>query len=365
MSMLRSSRDMANCSADRARSREMMMKQPRCSVEKVRVSSGSATVLGLIEGFLNAKPTTAYLLTYLEGKCTANCRFCSQAKDSEGRADMLSRVSWPVFQTEDVVSKLAVAAQKKRIMRVCIQALNYPRVVEDLCAIVGALKSHGVEVPVSISCQPLKRGELEKLAETGVERIGIPLDAASKDVFNQVKGSFADGPYDWDAQRFALLEAVKIFGGSHVSTHLMVGLGETEKEMVQAIQWCVDNHIYPALFAFTPIPGTALEQQSSPTLNCYRRIQLARYLIVKGQTRFEKLQFNEYGCLIDFGVHEETLSSAILSGQPFQTSGCPACNRPYYNEKPSGPLYNFPFQPAPEKIKEIKKQLNQTTSRRF
>jgi len=31
-----------------------------------------------------------------------------------------------------------------------------------------------------------------------------------------------------------------------------------------------------------------------------------------------------------------------LTGEPFRTSGCPDCNRPFYNERPSGPLYNYP-----------------------
>ena len=26
----------------------------------------------------------------------------------------------------------------------------------------------------------------------------------------------------------------------------------------------------------------------------------------------------------------------------FETSGCPGCNRPYYNERPGGMLYNYP-----------------------
>jgi len=29
-------------------------------------------------------------------------------------------------------------------------------------------------------------------------------------------------------------------------------------------------------------------------------------------------------------------------GEAFQTSGCPGCNRPYYNERPGGFIYNYP-----------------------
>ena len=55
--------------------------------------------------------------------------------------------------------------------------------------------------------------------------------------------------------------------------------------------------------------------------------------------------------------------SLLQSGDPFTTSGCPgrdgkvACNRPYGNERPSGPIRNFPFMPEPEDIEEIRMQL--------
>jgi len=323
----------------------------------VRVSSGSAIALRLMEGFLNAKPTTAYLLTYIKGKCTANCGFCAQARSSKTRADMLSRVTWPALTTKKVLSELATAVHRGEIRRVCIQALNYPTVLEDILALVKEIKLRGTKAPISVSCQPLNKEEMKKLMAAGVERIGISLDATTKDIFNQVKGTSADGPYDWDRQHDALLEAVEVFGKGKASTHLIVGLGETEKEMIKTIQWCEDQSVYPALFAFTPIHGTALEHTPPPTINCYRRIQLARYLIVQGKTRFEKMGFNEKGSISSFGVSHTQLEDAIRSGTPFLTSGCPHCNRPYYNEKPSGPLYNFPMQPSTQEIKEIEQQL--------
>jgi len=323
----------------------------------IRVSSGSAIVLGLIEGLLDAKPTTTYLLTHVKGKCLANCGFCSQAKSSKSRADMLSRVAWPVFETKKVVSKLQAAAQGGMTRRICIQALNYPTVLEDLLTLVTEIKAKRIGIPVSVSCQPLNRKEMEKLAAVGVERIGIPLDAATKEVFDRVKGAVADGPYDWERQHDALLDAVEVFGEGRVSTHLMVGLGETEKEMIKAIQWCTDNNIHPGLFSFTPIPGTALEHNHPPNLIQYRRIQLARYLMVHGKTRLEKMKFNEKDNIVDFGVLPKLLKDVIQGGKPFLTSGCPNCNRPYYNEKPSGPLYNFPIQPTLQEVEEIEEQL--------
>jgi len=42
------------------------------------------------------------------------------------------------------------------------------------------------------------------------------------------------------------------------------------------------------------------------------------------------------GRLVDLGV------PLPLTGEPFQTCGCPDCNRPFYNERPGGVMYNYP-----------------------
>lgn len=309
--------------------------------EKVRVSIGSAIVLGLTKGKLDARPTTAYLLTYKEGKCFANCGFCPQARQSKGRADMLSRVVWPPFPTAKVVRGIGKAVNAGLIKRVCIQALNYPEAFSHIIQLVGAVRST-VRVPISVSCQPLTAADMKKLAEAGVERIGIALDAATEELFEKIKGRRAGSPYSWNTHINALAEAVKIFGKNRVSTHLIVGLGETELEMMQAIQRCVDLGVYPALFAFTPVPGTPLENRPPPEIGSYRRLQLARFLIVEKLSRFEKMKFDENGKITSFGVENQAVKNVVKTGKPFETSGCPNCNRPYYNEKPSGPVYNFP-----------------------
>lgn len=190
------------------------------------------------------------------------------------------------------------------------------------------------------------------------ERIGIPLDAATEELFDKIKGLHVGGPYSWKRQFELLNDAVSIFGKSKVSTHFIAGLGETEKEMVNAIQRCVDMGVLPALFAFTSIPGTALEDILPPSVERYRRIQLARHLISHGSSRSDAMQFNEDGCLIDWGVEKNVLVKIIRTGEPFLTSGCPNCNRPFYNEKPSGPIYNHPKPLTDAELAEAKKELS-------
>jgi biotin synthase len=195
-----------------------------------------------------------------------------------------------------------------------------------------------------------------ELVDAGAQRLSIPLDAATRRVFDEVKGSCVGSPYDWDRQFELLTEATGFFGKGRVSTHLIVGLGETEKEMVDVIQKCVDLTVLPALFAFTPIPGTRLGKRPQPLIESYRRIQVARHLIVHRLSRYADMRFDEQDCVTGFGVTEQILKETIRVGEPFLTSGCPGCNRPYYNEKPSGPLYNFPRKPMKRELAEIERQ---------
>ena len=110
--------------------------------------------------------------------------------------------------------------------------------------------------------------------------------------------------------------------------------------MLLTIQEMADLGIIIALFAFTPVRGTRLEKLVAPSLESYRRIQAARYLILKGVIRFENIKF-EAGRLSYFGLEREQLLEILAEGEAFRTSGCPDCNRPYYNEKPGGVIYNY------------------------
>lgn len=323
---------------------------------QIRVSVGSAIVLGLLEGKLDAEPTTVYLMTYKTGKCTANCGFCPQARNSRSKAELLSRVSWPPFSTKRVLEGIENAYANRRIRRVCIQALNYPYVFTHLVVLAKAIKQNAT-TPVSVSCQPLNGENLQRLAEVGVDRIGIALDAATEKLFSEVKGSRAGGPYTWESQFRQLRQALEVFGKGKVSTHLIVGLGETENDAIRLIQRCVDMGVLPALFAFTPVRGTTLERKPQPLIEVYRRVQLARYLIVHGHARSEDMRLDDSGCLTDYGVEKETLTCIVETGKPFLTSGCSDCNRPFYNEKPSGPIYNYPRNILLEEIEAIKRQL--------
>jgi biotin synthase len=255
-----------------------------------------------------------------------------------------------------VVNEIEKTVNNGNIKRVCIQSLNYPEAFDDVLNFAQEVKSR-TDVPISVSSKPLTKQQMTKWQEAGVNRISVALDAATEQIFCEIKGQSVGGPYSWEIQHKALKEAVEVFGRGSVSTHLIVGLGETEKELCRVIQWCVDSGIYPGMFAFTPIKGTALEKKGPPQLRSYRRVQVAHYLLTHKEICLENIVFDDKGTITGFGVPEERLIEVIESGKPFLTSGCPGCNRPYYNERPGGVIYNYPRQLTLEETKEAKRVL--------
>jgi len=326
------------------------------TIEKIRVSIGSASVLGLYPKQFEVPPTTCYIMTYKEGLCSANCAFCPQSRSSTSKSGTLSRISWPIFDFEEFLNKMKYLTPSKRFKRICIQSLNYPENFKDLMEIVIKIKNIS-NASISVAIPPVSKENLKELKLIGVDRIGIALDGATKEIFNRIKGEDVKGPYTWEGHHQALKDATDVFSREGVSTHLIMGLGETEKEMLERIEELNKSSILVSLFAFTPVKGTKFENMNQPDLQSYRKLQLSRYLIINKSKSIEDFTFNSKGAIINININKRDLRTIIEDKEAFMTSGCPNCNRPYYTSRPSGPMYNYPRKLTSEEEVEIYKSL--------
>ena len=305
----------------------------------IHVSIGTTGVLGLAHVPMASVPTTAYLM--LGGRCVMNCAFCAQARESRASELALSRVVWPEFPLEEVCARLDLAAQRGDLRRCCIQVTtgrdHWRRILDAVRRIRQA-----TSLPLNVAFLPTELQQVEALLEAGVERVGFGLDAACERVFRQVKG------LHWDRMVTMVQEAARQFPG-RVSVHLMAGLGETEREMVARIDWAHGLGAGVGLFAFTPVRGTALAHRSQPSLGQYRRMQAARWLIVQQGAQTSDFVFDSQGTLR--GIQLCGWRHCLADGGAFRTSGCPDCNRPFYNERPGGTMYNYPHPLTPDQAR--------------
>jgi biotin synthase len=161
-----------------------------------------------------------------------------------------------------------------------------------------------------------------------------------------------------------MLEARDIFGPQKFGAHIIVGMGETEYEVLQLVQEIVELGGHSHMFCFFPEQGSLMDHLPATPRDQWRRVQLARYVIDYRDVRVEQMKFDELGRVTDYGIGEAELSDIVNEGVAFRTSGCPgkfqddvsACDRPYGDSPPSD-IASFPFQPVKKDIKKIRKQL--------
>ena len=316
---------------------------------KIRTSLGSAINLGLKKGSQSVPPTTLYIM--LGEDCVNNCAFCTQARDNTSFRGHLSRVTWPEFEWEDILDALdgpgGLGEKDRTFKRACFQTLSYDGMLDHLIKAIGDLK--GMGIPVSAAVGPLEEMELARLRDAGLDRLGIALDAANEMVFENVKGGMVGNPYSWRDHLDSLKRAVEFFPG-RTTTHLIVGLGETDEDLLDMMFWCRDRGITVGLFAYTPFKDVRAGG-AAPELQRYRAIQASRGFILDRGVSREVFKFQKgrltmmpdlYG--LDNGCMDE------MCGREFETSGCPDCNRPFYNETVSGPRYNHPQELAEDEL---------------
>lgn len=275
---------------------------------------------------MDAAPTTLYAM--LGEHCAGACRFCAQARDSDADPRFLSRVVWPEFELDAILEQLPDA---EGVRRICIQTVLEQGLESRLISVVQAFRTAS-DLPISVCMNPTDPEWLPELRAAGVNRIGIGLDCATEETFQTVKPGF-----HWDTYHRFLDAIVDTFGTG--SVHLIVGLGDNDEDLIRKIQDARDRHCTVALFAFTPVRGAKLDLPA-PDVGRYRAIQLARFLITRGQAQFEDMDFKA-GRLLAIRTDPNVIERALDTGSPFRTSGCPDCNRPLYNERPGGVIYNY------------------------
>ena len=337
------------------------------SPEYLRMSLSSAMALRLRRGLFhrNAKsPCVNLLMTYDKG-CAANCAYCGLARERSGKyADKsFIRVEWPVYSLDEIIETIQ-KYQVKEIKRVCISMITNPRGPVDMVTVLGKMRP-ALDIPISLLVSPTitSESDLVNFKESGVDRIGIAVDTATPELFDQIRGKSARGPHKWDEYWGKIETAMKVFGSENVGIHFVVGLGETEKDMMAAIQRVCDMGGGTHLFSFFPESESRFADRPQPSMGHYRRIQLGRYLIDEGPGNMKNFTFDASGRITGFGLAEDELNSIIESGEPFETSGCRgedgevACNRPYANSFPGPNIRNYPFSPNEDDIASIKEQL--------
>ncbi|MEM3384754.1 MAG: radical SAM protein [Nitrososphaeria archaeon] len=312
----------------------------------IRASIGSLAELDLIDASVDAKPTTCYLLQYSAKGCGASCLFCPQSSSNIASKELVSRIPWPIIELETLINKIG----KGNFSRICLQTVLKEDFDKEAIFITRTLNEAGLQVPISIGTTPVSEETLYEFYSQGVDFIGVGLDIASSRLFEQMKK-----PFKVDDMWNFIKKCIKIFNYNHVYVHLIYGLDENDIEFALTMEKIYDMGAEVALFSFTPVKGTPLEHLKQPEIEKYRLMQIIRYFLSKNYKLKDIINVEKNQLKLKINIEVNEIKTAFL------TSGCPSCNRPFYNERPTK-IYNYPSNTLLDKeiqtiVYQIKKLL--------
>ncbi len=295
---------------------------------EIRVSSGTASYLGLLDSKCMEYPTTAYLL--IPGApCRGGCVYCPQSS-TDGK--WLSRVSWPYFDIDEIIEPI----KDSDLKRICIQSPDVEGYEDKIIEIASSLESTGK--PISVSAPPLSKEVLQQLRDGSVDHVGIGIDAATDELRAKTKRNYPPMVF-WDY----LGDALEIYGKKQVTAHIIVGIGEDLEQLSHAVYRASKSGANVSLFSY-------VSKGKETDLIYYRRAQLLTHLIEEGRNPNEALAFLTDG--------RKYVEEHLANGEPFQTRGCPGCNRPYYTTRPGKEHRNYPRKPTWDEIQKIMMDLS-------
>ncbi len=343
--------------------------EKKYSPDYVRISAASAMALRLKSGRFARDFSFGginLLLNYDNG-CLSDCSYCGLARTRPGDYEEKSfiRVEWPLYRTDEVIERIARYAPQ--MTRLCISMVTHGSAYRDTLDITRRITER-VDTPLSLLVAPptLNREKLQTLKDAGADMIGVGLDAVSKETFFKNRTDVPNGSLSWDNYWDVIYASRDIYGPWKVNVHTVVGLGETDADMIDIFYHLYEREIFPYLFCFNPEPDSRMGMAPKPEITRWRRIQLVKHLIEHYQLERDKIKLDDAGNMVGLEMPSGKLKEVIESldgGIPFMTDGCPGedgevgCTRPYGSYRPTESYRDFPFRPVEDDLSIIRREL--------
>lgn len=209
------------------------------------------------------------------------CQFCSIGQSlAAGRT--IAR------KTPEQLAEVAKAAVELDGVKHMVMTTGTPSGKDRGAAILAdsarAVKA-AVDLPIQAQCEPPDDDIWhQRMAEAGVDALGMHLEAVTQEVREQIMPGKASVPLD---KYFSSFEAaVKVFGRGQVSTYILAGLGDTPDAILGVSEKLVAIGVYPFVVPFVPISGTPLESHPAPSADFMASIlrPLGQMIFAAGMT---------------------------------------------------------------------------------
>lgn len=193
------------------------------------------------------------------GNRATSCQFCAIGQSLAAKSTIAEK-------TPAQLAEVAKAAVELDGVRHLVMTTGTPhsddrgaRVLADAARTIRA----AVELPIQAQCEPpADFAWFSRLAESGVDSLGLHLEAVTEAVRARIIPGKAEVPVSVYLEAFAA--AVSVFGRGQVSSYILAGLGDGREEILAMCERMIALGVYPFVVPFVPITGTPLAHHPTP-----------------------------------------------------------------------------------------------------
>jgi biotin synthase-related radical SAM superfamily protein len=216
----------------------------KCSIEVVHRGGGEAdlfidddVVSGRLEPAALHCPRQAYIT--VSGTCIFRCRYCP-VPSLPGRRKEVDEIVRMVESVADRIDAIAITSGV---------ASSIEEEEAYVLEVVAALRSF--ELPIGVSIYPCPETPA-RLHALGVAEVKFNIEAATPELFSEMCPGLS-----WEGVWEALSSSVALFGRGRVYSNVIVGLGETDKDLERIMGDLAAIGVVPVLRPLTPAASLA------------------------------------------------------------------------------------------------------------
>ncbi|UCE74973.1 MAG: radical SAM protein [Methanomassiliicoccales archaeon] len=163
----------------------------------------------------------------LRDGCIYSCSFCATPILDEAKKKTVS--------PEQIVNMILKASNQEDFQSVAITSgiVGSPaKTLDEILWVVKKVKENLGEVEIGVEPYVSEAKDIQRLHDAGATEIKINIESYDRDIFNRICPEL-----DYDHILKMLKEAAMLFGRGKVTTNILVGLGESDNNVLDGVEY--------------------------------------------------------------------------------------------------------------------------------
>lgn len=187
----------------------------------LKINEVFADNVKIIPTLLHA-PNQAFI--NIEHRCIYNCKFCSSPKIKQKKRTK-----------EEIIHKIIEASKDKTFEAVAITAGvtdSEEKTTNEIIEIINEIRKKIGNVIIGVEPCTTSNKDIENLKKAGAIEIKLNIQTFDKEIFKKICPQ-----RDFDKIISSLEHSVKIFGKNNVCSNLIIGLGESDENVLEGVEY--------------------------------------------------------------------------------------------------------------------------------